>query len=125
MRSARSLEPVAFGASLGDLKTRGFNLEDTRLRDPRKRDLMIAITALATAWASKAAASPIGSRTLERKSHLYCAKSWVRTGLNHVRHMRRTNPIDAIKTRPNYSKPRGVVRCDEPLTTFAPSFTCS
>jgi hypothetical protein len=37
--------------------------------DPRKRDPMIAITALATAWASKAAASLLGSATPKRKSH--------------------------------------------------------
>jgi hypothetical protein len=70
----------------GDIKTRGFNLEDTRLRDPRKRDPMIAITALATAWASKAAASVLGSATPKRKSHGYLGESWFRTGFDHIRH---------------------------------------
>jgi hypothetical protein len=93
----------------GDLKTRGFNLEDTRLRNPRKLDLMIAILALATAWASKTAASLIGSGTLKRKSHGYFAKSWFRTGFDHIRQMLRTDPIKAIKPWPKTSKPQGVV----------------
>ena len=34
----------------GDTKTRGFNMEDTRLTDPRKLDLLIGLVALAVAW---------------------------------------------------------------------------
>ena len=34
----------------GDAKTRGLNLEDTRLTAPRKLDLLMAIVALALAW---------------------------------------------------------------------------
>ena len=57
MRSARSLEPVALGASLGDAKTRGLNFEDTRLTNPAKLDLLMGIVALAIAWAAPTAKS--------------------------------------------------------------------
>ncbi len=36
----------------GDAKTRGLNLEDTRLTDPRKLDLLMGLVALAIAWAA-------------------------------------------------------------------------
>ena len=76
----------------GDLKTRGLNLEDTPLRDARKLDLL-----LATAWATRTAAILIGNAAPKRKTHGYLAKSWSRTGLDHIRQMLRTEPTKAIK----------------------------
>ena len=46
----------------GDAKTRGLNLEDTRLSDPRKLDLLMALVALALAWAGRAASDLLRRR---------------------------------------------------------------
>ncbi len=97
MRSARSLEPVALGASLSDAKTRGLNLEDTRLTRPQKLDLLLAIVALAVAWASKTASRLIGAAKMPRKKHGYYAKSWFRVGFDQIRRLLRTDPITAIE----------------------------
>ena len=80
----------------GDTKTRGLNLEDTRLTDPRKLDLLLALVALSIAWAGRAAALLLGRRTPKRKTHGYFAKSWFRTGFDHVRSLLRTDPPAAI-----------------------------
>jgi hypothetical protein len=97
----------------GDAKTRGLNLEDTRLTDPRKLGLLMSLVALALAWAGRAAADAIGANAPPRKSHGHYAKSWFRTGFDHIRNRLRTTPLDALKpwrrlTR-NRMKPAGVV----------------
>lgn len=46
----------------GDAKTRGLNLEDTRLCDPRKLDLLMGLVALAIAWAARTALALLGTR---------------------------------------------------------------
>ena len=97
MRSARSLEPVALGASLGDTKTRGLNLEDTRLQIATKLSLLRAIVARAIAWANKTASTLIGRQKLKRKTHGYHAKSWFRTGFGEVRRLLRSDPRAAIE----------------------------
>lgn len=68
-----------------DSKTRGLNLEDTRLTLARKLSLLIAITAVAIALLCHAAARLLGHEYPVRKKHGYCAKSWFRTGLDEVR----------------------------------------
>ena len=70
----------------GDAKTRGLNLEDTRLTDPRKLDLLMAIVALALAWAGRAAVTLLGNRAPARKTRGYLSRSWFRTGFDHLRH---------------------------------------
>lgn len=80
----------------GDTKTRGLNLEDTRLREPRKLSLLMALVALAIAWAGRTAADRQGRRSPPRKAHGYYAKSWFRTGFDHIRNRLRTDPLDAI-----------------------------
>ena len=80
----------------GDTKTRGLNLEDTRLREPRKLSLLMALVALAIAWAGRTAADRLGRRNPPRKAHGYYAKSWFRIGFDHIRHRLRTDPLDAI-----------------------------
>jgi hypothetical protein len=80
----------------GDAKTRGLNLEDTRLTDPRKLGLLMSLTAMAIAWAGRTAADQLGKRTPPRKGHGYYAKSFFRTGFDHIRHRLRTDPLDAI-----------------------------
>ena len=80
----------------GDAKTRGLNLEDTRLTAPRKLDLLMAIVALAIAWAGRTASDLLGPHEPKRKSHGYLAKSWFRVGFDHIRNLLRTDPSDAI-----------------------------
>jgi hypothetical protein len=62
MPAARSLEAVALGAALGEVRTRGLNLEDTRLTQPAKLDLPLSLAALALAWPARAAAIHLGPR---------------------------------------------------------------
>jgi hypothetical protein len=81
----------------GDTKTRGLNLEDTRLTDPRKLDLLLGAVALAIVWASKAATQLVGRGKRRRKSHGYFAKSWFRIGFDYLRHLMRNHPLAAIK----------------------------
>ena len=80
----------------GDAKTRGLNLEDTRLTDPRKLALLMALVALAIAWAGRAAADLLGPRFPKRKSHGHFAQSWFRIGFDEVRNRSESNPAAAI-----------------------------
>jgi hypothetical protein len=79
-----------------DTKTRGLNLEDTRLVTPRKLDLLLGLVALAVAWAARTAAILIGRKTPARKSHGYLAKSWFRIGFDQVRRLLRHDPPAAV-----------------------------
>ena len=81
----------------GDAKTRGLNLEDTRLTDPRKLDLLMGLVALAIAWAARAARDLLGTRWPRRKSHGYLGKSWFRTGFDQIRHLLRSDQLKAIE----------------------------
>jgi hypothetical protein len=80
----------------GDAKTRGLNLEDTRLTDPRKLDLLMGLVALALAWAARTALRLLGPRWPRRKAHGYLAKSWFRVGFDQIRHLLRSDPLKAI-----------------------------
>jgi hypothetical protein len=91
-----------------EAKTRGLNLEDTRLTCSRKLHLLMAIVALALAWAAATAASLLGSRAPVRKAHGYQAKSWFRIGFDHLRNAFRTeaNPPQTLCAA--FKKPRVV-----------------
>lgn len=80
----------------GDTKTRGFNLEDTRLTIAKKLDLLLGLVALAVAWASKTASKLIGRRKMKRKKHGYLAKSFFRIGFDQIRKLLRYDPIAAV-----------------------------
>lgn len=80
----------------GDAKTRGFNIEDTRLTDPAKLDLLMGLVALAIAWAARAAKNLFGTRWPKRKAHGYLAQSWFRTGFDLIRSLLRSDPLKAI-----------------------------
>ena len=80
----------------GDAKTRGLNLEDTRLTAPRKLALLMGLVALALAWAGRTAATLLGPRGPKRKAHGYLAQSWFRTGFDRLRSLLRTDPLTAI-----------------------------
>ncbi len=81
----------------GDTKTRGLNLEDTRLQIAAKLNLLLAIVALAVAWTNKTASTLIGRGRLKRKPHGHYAKSWFRTGFDEVRRLLRSDPCAAVE----------------------------
>ena len=78
-----------------DTKTRGLNLEDTRLTIAKKLDLLLGLVALAIAWASKTAAKFIGVGKMKRKKHGYFAKSFFRIGFDQIRRLLRSDPSAA------------------------------
>jgi hypothetical protein len=88
-----------------DSKTRGLNLEDTRLTLASKLSLLIAITAVAIALVCRAAAQLMGRKYPARKKHGYCAKSWFRTGFDEVRRWMRSSPETPLIAR-NLVMPR-------------------
>ena len=69
----------------GDAKTRGLNLEDTRLTDPAKIDTLTAVLALAITWIYKTATATMGMKAIPRKAHGRRQKSWFRTGFDALR----------------------------------------
>ncbi len=82
----------AIESLFGDLKTRGLNIKDTRLTDPRKLDLLMSLAALATAWIARAAIARIWPRKPRTASHGYLAKSWFRIGFDIIRQLLRSDP---------------------------------
>jgi len=66
-------------------KTRGLNLEDTRLTDPAKLHLPTALIVLAVAWSVRAARTLPGNTAPPRKAHGYLAQSYFRTGITFLR----------------------------------------
>jgi len=91
----------AIECMFGDAKTRGLNIEDTRLTCPRKLALLMAIVAIALAWAGRVAADLLGRREPKPKSHGYLAKSYFRIGLDHIRNRLRSNPLSATHPWPS------------------------
>ena len=77
----------AIECMFGDAKTRGLNIEDTRLTNPRKLALLMALVALAIVWAGRAAADHLGRGSPKRKSHGYFAQSWFRIGFDRIRNL--------------------------------------
>lgn len=80
-----------------DSKTRGLNMEDTRLTQPAKLDNLLVVVTLAMAWAYACAAAVKGRATIERKSHGYRAKSWFRLGFDQLRKWILTLPHKAAE----------------------------
>ena len=80
----------------GDTKTRGLNIEDTRLTIAKKLDLLLGLVALAVAWASKTAAMLVGAGKMKRKNHGYFAKSFFRIGFDQIRKLLRSDPFTAV-----------------------------
>ncbi|MGL5138270.1 MAG: IS4 family transposase [Beijerinckiaceae bacterium] len=81
----------------GDTKTRGLNLEDTRLVMAHKLSLLMAVAALAIAWTAKVASNQLGQSAPPRKPHGYYAKSWFRTGFDELRRAIRTHDNKALR----------------------------
>jgi hypothetical protein len=68
-----------------ETKTRGLNLEDTHMTDPRKLSLLVAIVALACACTHLAARKIQGRSGIKRAPHGYRRKSTFRTGFDALR----------------------------------------
>ena len=66
----------------GALKSRGFNLEDTRLQDHARLDRLLALLALAFTWAFVVGEWQATIKELKLKKHGYPPKSIFRLGLN-------------------------------------------
>jgi Transposase DDE domain len=66
----------------GALKTRGFNLEDTRLTDEARLSRLLALLALAFTWAFLVGQWQADVKELRLKKHGYPPKSVFRLGLN-------------------------------------------
>jgi Transposase DDE domain len=66
----------------GALKSRGFNLEDTRLKEPERISRLLALLALAFTWAFVVGQWQAVVKELKLKKHGYPPKSVFRLGLN-------------------------------------------
>ncbi|TPM71674.1 IS4 family transposase [Mesorhizobium sp. B2-3-3] len=80
-----------------DAKTRGFNIEDTRMTAPDKIDTLTAILAIAITWAYRCATHTMGMKAIKRKVHGRRQKSWFRTGLDTLRAWINFAPQNAIR----------------------------
>lgn len=67
------------------LKTRGFNLEHTHLTQPTRLNTLLALLALAFAWAHLVGEWCYEQRPLKPKAHGYLPKSYFRRGLDALR----------------------------------------
>lgn len=81
----------------GDTKTRGFNMEDTRLTQPDKLSLLLAIIALAVAWIHACATAVRPRGDIARAKHGYRRKSWFRMGFDILRCWIFANPDKALQ----------------------------
>ena len=81
----------------GDSKTRGFNMEDTRLTQPAKLGSLLVILTLAMAWAYACATAIMGTKPIKTKAHGYRCKSWFRLGFDQLRNWILHQPIRAAQ----------------------------
>ena len=83
-----------------DAKTKGLNLEDTRMTLSKRLSVLVGIFAISIAMACHTASKLMGSKYYARKKHGYCSKSRFRTGLDELCRRLRTDdriPIFATK----------------------------
>lgn len=69
-----------------ETKTRGFNMEDTRLTNPEKLSLLLALLTVAMAWSLACAVALTGRHDIPRAKHGFRRKSTFRTGFDALRH---------------------------------------
>lgn len=89
----------------GDAKTRGLNIEDTRLTNLRKLALLMALVALAIVWAGRTAANLLGPASPRRKAHGHFAQSWFRIGFDRLRNLLTSGDLVAIEPWKRLTKP--------------------
>jgi hypothetical protein len=96
----------------GDAKTRGFNIEDTKITQSHKLDLWLAIIALTMSWTYRCASKTMGHRSIKKKKHGYREKSWFRTGLDQLRRWIIHQPEKAIAVWKNlWPKRKSTLKC--------------
>lgn len=89
----------------GDTKTRGFNMEDTRLVNADKISTLMAVLTLAIAWAYRCATTVMVMKAIKRKSHGRRQKSWFRIGFDALRNWLTNSPDKALHAwRSNWPK---------------------
>jgi hypothetical protein len=81
-----------------ETKTRGFNMEDTRLTNPDKLSLLFALVALAMAWSLACATALTGRHDIPRAAHGFRRKSSFRTGFDALRNWIVHKPDIAART---------------------------
>ena len=69
----------------GDSKTRGLNMEDTRLTQPAKLSSLLVVITLAMVWAYACAIDIKGRKPIKTRAHGYRYKSWFRLGFDQLR----------------------------------------
>ena len=69
----------------GDSKTRGLNMEDTRLTQPAKLSSLLVVITLAMVWAYACAIDIKGRDPIRTRAHGYQYKSWFRLGFDQLR----------------------------------------
>ena len=79
-----------------DAKTRGLNLEDTRIRAAEKLDSLLVVVTLAVTWAYRCATRTMVMKAIPRKTHGRRQKSWFRVGLDALRRWIFNEPQRAI-----------------------------
>lgn len=90
----------------GDAKTRGFNIEDTRMTASEKIDTLTAILTLAITWSYRCATKTMGMKAIKRKAHGRREKSWFRIGLDALRAWIAFNPQNAVNSwKETFPKP--------------------
>ncbi len=82
----------------GDSKTRGLNIEDTRITDTDKLSSLLVLVTLAMAWAHVTAIAAQAGAAIKRRAHGYRYKSWFRTGFDHLRNWIIFQPDKAAHT---------------------------
>lgn len=100
---------LAIECLFGDAKTRGLNLEDTRLTIVSRLSLLLGIVALAVAWTCRTATHLMGRTAPPRKTHGTLAKSWFRVGFDELRRRMRTDHDQALAPLVTALKSRRIV----------------
>lgn len=95
----------AIESLFANCKTRGLNLEDTRLTAPAKLHLLTTLIALAVAWSVRAARTLLGNTAPPRKNHGYLAQSYFRAGFTFLRNRLRAEHPDALIEWRNLREP--------------------
>ncbi len=80
----------------GDTKTRGLNMEDTRLVSLEKLATLLCIVTLSLTWAYRCASRVMGMKAIRRKTHGRREKSWFRIGFDALRKWILYQPDEAI-----------------------------
>ncbi len=82
----------------GDSKTRGLNMEDTRITDPAKLSTLLIVITLAMTWAHATAAVAQAGAAIKKRAHGYRYKSWFRLGFDLLRNWILHQPAKASDT---------------------------